>query len=352
MQDMHGGTSALVAMSGGVDSAVAAWLLQEKGVRVEALFLRLVKDEYSARAEESARELCTLLGIKFHKVDYSGIFRERIIKYFLNSYRQGLTPNPCVRCNPDIKVNAGLEKMKSLGLSFLATGHYARILHGDKAGMLRLFAGADSDKDQSYFLHGLTSETLEHLFFPLGSMHKKDVRQIARRAGLASTIQAESQDVCFLRGDYRQFLNHHGVQDKGPGQMITQHGDVVGMHSGLQNYTVGQRKGLGLPGPAPSYVIRMETDTNRLVVGPREELFSPVAWVRNVNWLVPDAASDGTLNCAVRIRYRHTPAPAVVSMRGNRVHVEFKEPQRAITPGQYAVFYQGDMVLGGGEICA
>ncbi len=352
MQQRPEGTSALVAMSGGVDSAVAAWMLLERGVYVEALFLRLVNDDYSAAAQESARGLCRRLGIKFHLVDCSEIFSRHIIKYFLDSYRHGLTPNPCVRCNPDIKVNAGLEKMRSLGLSFFVTGHYARITAADEPGLFQLAAGRDKGKDQSYFLHGLSVKSLRHLYFPLGSMLKKDVVDIARSAGLYSTAQEESQDICFLRGDYRQYLRHHQVPDTGPGEMITQDGQVVGRHSGLQNYTVGQRKGLGLPGPAPSYVIRIETDTNRLVVGPREALFSSSARVRNINWLIPGAASGKRFRCKVRIRYRHAPASAVVSVREGFVHVEFDEPQRAITPGQYAVFYQGDMVLGGGELCA
>ena len=344
--------SVLVAMSGGVDSAVAAWLLLQQGMHVEALFLRLVRDHYTDDACMSARMLSERLGIRFHELDYSDTFREKVVRYFVNSYSQGLTPNPCVLCNPRIKIAAGFKVMKELGLSMLATGHYARVVQGERDRSYRLLRGSDRAKDQSYFLHGIDRDHLQYLLFPLGSMLKADVIETGERAGLSSMVQSESQDVCFLRGDYRMFLKEHGVENRGPGEMVDIDGCRVGVHKGLQNYTVGQRKGLGLPGPAPSYVIRVEMDANRLVVGPEDALYTSTFQVRHVNWLVSDAAHSLKLRCQVKIRYRHTPADATVYVHEGPVHVKFDQPQRAVTPGQFAVFYDGDTVLGGGEICA
>ncbi len=339
-------------MSGGVDSAFAACLLRDRGFHVEALYLRLMDDEYSDAACRSARNISRKMGIGFHELDYSTVFRDNIIRYFVETYGRGLTPNPCVLCNPQIKVAAGMEVMRRMGFSRLATGHYARIVPDQYGSGCCLCRGRDRNKEQSYFLHGLNREVLKYLVFPLGDMLKNDVIRESYRLGIASLTEAESQDVCFLRGDYRSFLEECDIIEKGPGDMLTLAGERVGRHTGLQNYTVGQRKGLGLPGPDPSYVIRVDMAGNCLVVGPEDALYSRILKVHKVNWLVPEDTRSEEFPCEVKIRYGHSPAAARLSVDHEHVLLEFDEPQRAATPGQFAVFYDGDIVLGGGEICA
>lgn len=345
-----GKETALVAVSGGMDSAVAVGILLERGYYVEALYLRLMNDEYADASCSSARALSKYLGIRLHERDCSSLFRDNIIKYFVDSYSRGLTPNPCVRCNPLVKVAAGLEVMKRLGMSWLATGHYARITKDGCRYMLR--RGCDANKDQSYFLHGLNMDLLQYLLFPLGGMLRTEVVHRSRMLGVAPLVQPESQDVCFAGRDYRRFLQEHGLIHQGPGEIVTLSGEKVGMHSGLHNYTVGQRRGLGLPGPEPSYVIRIDMDSNRITAGPEDALYSRKVDVANVNWLLHDRVPCGELRCSVKIRYRHRPADARLFVHQDHVIVEFDEPQRAITPGQSVVFYDEDTVIGGGEICA
>ncbi len=350
--------SVLVLVSGGVDSAVAVLELLEQGLNVEALFLRLFDHETTDETCSAAAELAERMGVRLHVRNLAEEFRSEIISYFVESYRQGLTPNPCVRCNPLIKVGRGLEIMKELGFSRIATGHYARI-EETRSG-LRLLRGCDSSKDQSYFLHGIDRCALSRIVFPLGNMQKQDVKSRAEEAGIGSAVQKESQDVCFLHEDYRDFLKRHGVLNRGPGKMYDVHGNQVGEHGGLENYTIGQRRGLGLPGPAPAYVVRIDVSENRLVVGPESALYSSEAKLRDVNWLVPPEEVVGAsmdeggyrFSCDVKIRYRHRAAPACVNVCGDTVSVHFEEPQRAITPGQFAVFYADNTVIGGGEICA
>ena len=343
--------SVLVAISGGVDSACAIQMLLEDGFHVETLYLHMLGNESSRAACRSAARIAERAGVPFHEYDCSQEFEKEIIGYFVRSYTSGLTPNPCVLCNPGIKIRYGLEIRKRLGLSYLATGHYAGIVHG-KAGP-RLRRGTDRSKDQSYFLHRLARESLSYIIFPLGNILKTDVVKKASDAGFLSDIQQESQDVCFLEGDYRAFLRRHNAAATDPGDMVTSSGHVVGTHNGLQNYTVGQRRGLGLPGPEPTYVLRLDMERNQLVVGSEKELYSKSFYVRDVNWLVdfPDPEQRNGLECRVKIRYRHEAVPAVVNISGDRVRVELSEPQRAVTPGQFAVFYQDETVMGGGEIC-
>ena len=350
--------SVLVLISGGVDSAVAVMSLLEQGYHVETLFLKLFDSSESDASCSAAKRLSGKFGVPFHELDYSHRFKREIIDYFIKSYKKGLTPNPCVRCNPAIKIAAGIELIKKTGLSRLATGHYCRIETQEQGTML--CRGLDTGKDQSYFLHGVSKEFLPQLLFPLGTMLKSDVREKAASAGIRNLVQKESQDVCFLPGDYRQFLEKQGVSFSGSGPMVDMSGNIVGSHRGLHNYTVGQRRGLGLPGPEPSYVIRLDMENNRLVVGHESCLYSSFACLKRVNWLVlpehidSSSAEDGVLTfyCDVKIRYRHRAVPAEVTVSGSDVRVNFHEPQRAVTPGQFAVFYQGDVVIGGGEICA
>ena len=343
--------SVLVATSGGVDSACAIKVLLEDGFHVETLYLHMLDNEASASACRAAARIAEMAGVPFHEHDCRREFEREIIGYFVRSYARGLTPNPCVMCNPGIKIRHGLEIMEKLGLSYLATGHYARIVHGKTGPCLQ--RGTDRTKDQSYFLHRLGRESLSRIIFPLGGMLKTDVVKMASDAGFSSHVQQESQDVCFLERDYRAFLQEHNAAATAPGDMVTASGQVVGTHNGLHNYTVGQRRGLGLPGPEPTYVLRLDVERNQLVVGSKKELFANSLEVRNVNWLVDVPGLDQVpgIECMVKIRYRHEAVRAVATLSGKRVRVELSEPQRAVTPGQFAVFYQDEIVMGGGEIC-
>lgn len=340
----------LVAVSGGVDSAVAAGILLEQGFHVEALYLHLVQNEHSSASCHSARALAAHLGIRLHELDCTDLFRDNVIKYFLDSYGAGQTPNPCVRCNPLVKLVAGFEVMKRLGFRWFATGHYARITR--EGCVCLLCRGRDRNKDQSYFLHGININLLQNLLLPLGDMLRTEVVDRSHALGLAPLVQAESQDVCFAGGDYRQFLQRHGLGYQGAGEIVTLSGKRVGMHSGLHNYTVGQRRGLGLPGPDPSYVVSMDINSNRIIVGPESALYSRKVNVINVNWLFNDQLREGEMRCSVKVRYRHRSADARLVIGMRHVAVEFDRPQRAVAPGQSAVFYDKDVVLGGGDICA
>ncbi len=342
--------SVLMLVSGGVDSCVGMHLLKEKGFRVEALFLKMTGLLEEQRALESAKKLAQRLGVRLHLLDVSNDFRREVIGYFEQSYLAGKTPNCCCICNYQIKMRYGFKVAERLGLESVATGHYARILRAKVPLLLR---ARDESKDQSYFLHRIPRQMLERLIFPLGELTKKEVRRLAGDLGLLSDIHPESQDICFFKGDYRNFLKKAHPSFLIPGAILTVDGKRIGTHKGISNYTVGQRRGLGIPDETPFYVVEIRAKENVIVVGKEEDLFKREMMVEDINWIV-EPSRLYSLRCHVKIRSRHRAAPALIELldkSGERVKVSFDEKQRAITPGQFAVFYKGRAVIGGGRIC-
>ncbi|KAB0672354.1 tRNA 2-thiouridine(34) synthase MnmA [Oryzomonas sagensis] len=352
----------VIAMSGGVDSSVSAALLKEQGYEVTGVSLQLY-DPVPREPGSRIKTCCSLddvmdagrvakkLGIPFEVVDMRAEFKELVIQYFIGEYAAGRTPNPCIRCNDLIKFDLLLKKAHEMGADLLATGHYARIAE-DGAGKKWLLTGLDAAKDQSYFLFTLTGEQLQHVLFPVGMLEKTAVRKLAAEFNLPVAHKHESQEICFIPdNDYVSFLESHGVDQK-PGDIVTGDGTVVGRHAGVHRYTVGQRKGLGIAWGHPLHVRAIDTDTNRVVVGEREELAARSLTAARASWNTTPATAE--FRAACRIRYRHKPAPCRVVLRAeNRFEVHFDELQTSVTPGQAAVLYdgeRGERVLGGGWI--
>jgi len=343
--------SVAVALSGGVDSAVAALLLKGRGHRVVALHMS-VSPHDPGRPGESVRTLAERLGVPLHGVDLRRAFLEQVIRPFLEVYRRGMTPNPCVLCNPRIKFSLLRRHALDLGIRWLATGHYARIAPPEGDGRLGLLRGRDRAKDQSYFLFGLTQEHLSHVIFPLGALLKGEVKKIAESAGLPVSSRSESQEICFIPdNDYRRFLEEQTGTNLLPsrGPVVDVEGRQVGEHDGIHRFTIGQRRGLAIPSSAPYYVVGLEPETNTVRVGRREDLRRREFLVSDLNWIgIP--APGGPLEALVQVRSRHQEAPAALVPDTEQILVRFQEPQTAVTPGQAAVFYRGDEVLGGGMI--
>lgn len=351
---------AVVAMSGGVDSSLAAALLLEEGYDVRGVSLR-VFDPGTCQEEDGrtccsasdirdARRVAALLEIPFSSWDVREAFDAAVIGPFVSDYASGRTPNPCVLCNSRIKFDILLEKARQTGAAFLATGHYARI---DRTGEeARLLRGVDRTKDQSYFLFDVDREALAVLNFPLGELTKDQVRRMAAERGLPVAEKRESQEVCFVPdNDYGSFVAARLEAPAPPGPIVDSTGATLGSHRGLIHYTIGQRRGIGVAAPEPLYVTAIDVAGSRLVVGTGQDLLKGAFTVGAVNWLVDPGGE--AFRAEVRIRYRHPGAPAtVLPSGGGACRVEFDEPQRAVTPGQAAVFYRGETVLGGGWIDA
>lgn len=347
----------VVAMSGGVDSSVAAALLKERGYEVIGMMLRLWSEpgkEDSNRcctpdSMAQARRVAALLDIPFYVVDAKDVFRETVVEYFLEGYARGETPNPCLVCNRKIRWTFLLDHALALGAEYMATGHYARIQKTE--GGNQLLRAVDKSKDQSYVLHVLTQEKLKHALFPVGDYTKPEIRAIAEKHGLPTASRKDSQDLCFLAGDdYRNFLQRNAAEMLKPGEIVTREGKVLGGHNGLANYTIGQRKGLGVASPVPLYVITKDAARNTLVVGTEEELGSLELTARGVNWVSGEAPREA-FRAEVKIRYTAKEAEAWVIPQGeDQAQVRFDALQRDITAGQAAVFYQGDVLIGGGLI--
>ncbi|NWG35537.1 MAG: tRNA 2-thiouridine(34) synthase MnmA [Chloroflexi bacterium] len=348
----------VVAMSGGVDSSVAAALLKEQGYDVAGMMLRLWSEPGKADSNRcctpdamaQARRVAGILDIPFYVVDAKDVFRETVVEYFLEGYARGETPNPCLICNRKIRWTFLLEHALALGAEFMATGHYARLRR--EADGFRLLRAADRNKDQSYVLHVMGQHQLKHALFPVGDYLKPEIRRIAEARGLPTASRRDSQDLCFLAGeDYRNFLRRNAAAMFKPGQIVTRTGKILGEHGGLANYTIGQRKGLGVASPVPLYVIEKNAVNNTLVVGVRDELGSTGLIAREVNW-VSGEVPPAPFRAEVKIRYTAQDANAWVTPMGeNQAQVRFDAPQRDITTGQAAVFYQGDLLIGGGLIC-
>jgi tRNA-specific 2-thiouridylase len=336
-----------VAMSGGVDSSVAAALLKQAGYGVSGIYARLWPNPDLKSTISDLERTCKLLDIPLHQLNLEEEFRRLVIDYFTQEYGRGRTPNPCIACNQHIKFGLLMEKALETGAEYLATGHYARIEPSPEGYRLR--QAADQSKDQSYFLYMLGQRQLEHLLFPLGELSKEKARKMAGEMGLPTVSRSESQDVCFVPGnDYRSFIaGHISFQ---PGDIVDIKGKVLGQHDGLAKYTVGQRQGLGLASDEPLYVIELDAAHNRLVVGSKDQLLHSVLLASQLCW-VSGKAPTGSIGIMARVRYK-APEVAAELYLNDGAKLRFDEPQQAIAPGQSVVFYQDDFVLGGGIIDA
>ncbi|MFH1559828.1 MAG: tRNA 2-thiouridine(34) synthase MnmA [Chloroflexota bacterium] len=347
----------VVAMSGGVDSSVAACLLKAEGYDVVGVTMKLWSNEQSdspcqpkgcctIKDVEDARRVCQIIGAPHYVMSFQREFQTHVIDYFVSEYRRGRTPHPCLACNDKIKFDFLMEKARALGIEYVATGHYARL--DSSNGHPRLLKGVDPLKDQSYALFNLRPHQMEHLLLPVGGYSKVEIRDIAREAGLPVADKPDSQEICFIpQNDYRAFLAERF--DFTPGEIVDTAGAVLGHHHGIERFTVGQRRGLGIYGQEPLFVLSLDRESNRVVVGPSEGLLQSTLWASGVNYL-SGVSPQRPVEVEAKIRYKSSPAQATLIPRDGWAEIRFQEPQRAITPGQAVVFYQGDEVLGGGVI--
>ncbi len=348
------GKQVLIGMSGGVDSAAAALLLQREGYAAAGCTLQLYRSECggcgSSQEAEDARDAAKALGIPFYSPDESADFREYVMQDFVDTYCAGRTPNPCIRCNRFIKFEALLRKADELGIEYIATGHYARVRFDETLNRWQLMRGEDRSKDQSYVLYPLSQRVLSRLLLPLGGMTKPEVRAIVAERGLKQAAKPDSQDICFVPdGDYVSFLQEQGVQLI-PGDFVDKDGKVLGSHRGQVCYTSGQRRGLGVSADRPLYVVRKNGHNNTVLLGDEADLYARTVWAEEFNWVsLPPSLEP--VSVTAKTRYSQREAEAVLYNEGDGcVRVEFSEPQRAVTAGQSLVCYQGEIIVGGGVI--
>ena len=357
-----------VAMSGGVDSSAAAVVLRDAGEEIVGLSMQLWNQRRVLNGDDSndlqrtgrccslddiwdARRVASHLGIPFYVLNLEDQFENTVIAPFVSSYVRGETPSPCILCNNFVKFHHLVDRAAGIGADRVATGHYARVRYDDERGRWLLLRGKDRNKDQSYFLFGLTQTQLSKTVFPLGELSKPEVREIARTAGLPTYNKPESQEICFVEGrSYADFVQKYAGIETSRGEILNLAEEVVGSHDGIHNYTIGQRKGLGAAG-RPQYVVKIEPEMNRVIVGDGSDLLRRRFAVRDVNWIAVAEVNE-PITCQIQIRNRFEPQPGRVMMNEGRTVVEFDTPQRAITPGQGAVFYWDDVVVGGGWIAA
>ncbi len=353
----------VVAMSGGVDSSVAAAILKEEGYQVIGVTMQIWPSDGQAHevdrfggccglgAVEDARRVAYKLGIPHYVMNFRDIFAQKVIADFCRQYSLGRTPNPCIRCNQYIKFDALLKRARELSADFVATGHYARIEKDEVNGRRLLKKGTDRHKDQSYVLYPITQEQLEHTLLPIGNFNKKRVREIARELALPVATKPESQEICFIPDDdYPKFIENYIPQAVKPGPILNEQGSTLGEHKGILFYTVGQRKGLGISAKEPLYVTAIEPQRNAIVVGSKEEVYANELVASELNWITITKLEQPIMVKA-KIRYLHKEAEAAITpLDADQVYVKFQEPQMAITPGQAIVFYNGDTVVGGGTI--
>ena len=351
---------ALIAMSGGVDSSVAAYLCREAGYDCMGAIMRLYEGEspesgatpcVTSRDVEDARAVAGELGMAFHVFNSKADFEEKVISKFIRCYECGLTPNPCIDCNRYLKFDHFLRQALALGCDYVVTGHYARIRKSEETGRYLLYRAADLSKDQSYVLSCLTQQQLSHTLLPLGERSKGEVRQIAEEKGFLNARKKDSQDICFVPdGDYVGFIRRHTGKDYPQGDFLDLKGNVVGKHRGAVSYTLGQRKGLGLAMGEPVYVCGKDMARNTVTVGPNEALFSRTLLANDWNW-IPFPTLTAPMAVTAKARYNQQPQPATVyPCEDGFARVVFDQPQRALTPGQTVVLYDGDLVVGGGTI--
>lgn len=370
------GTKALIAMSGGVDSSVTAKLMQDAGFECVGCTMKLfdpveisdrvpgaseaketgaadANDDVSCGGSDNERDagaVAEKLGMAFHVADYRADFRRCVIDPFIDDYFNGRTPNPCIECNRSLKFGALLEEAARLGCDYIATGHYARIQKDEKTGKYLLRKGLDLSRDQSYVLYNLTQEQLAHVRLPLGEMHKDEVRALAETNGFINADRPDSQDICFVPdGDYAAVIRRVSGQESLPGDFVDMEGNVMGTHKGIIHYTIGQTRRLGQAFGRPRYVVRIDAAHNRIVLGGPDDVYSTYAKAVRFNWISGEVP-ESEVRCRVRTRYRQQEQWATVRPVRDAAEIFFDEPQRAITPGQSAVLYDGDIVLGGGII--
>lgn len=352
---------ALIAMSGGVDSSLAAKLMVEQGYECIGCTMKLYQNEdigiersrtcCSLDDVEDARSVAYKLGMPFYVFNFTDAFRRTVIRKFIDSYEKGITPNPCIDCNRYMKFDKLYERAKILGCDYIVTGHYARI--EEHNGKFLLKKALDETKDQSYVLYSMTQEQLAHTMFPLGNKRKTEVRQIAEKAGFINADKPDSQDICFVpNGDYAGVIERQTGHKSVPGNFVDKQGNVRGKHKGVIHYTIGQRKGLGISSSEPLYVCAICPQSGNIVLGSHDDLFGTETDAADFNW-ISGAVPQDPFRCKAKIRYRQPEQWATVTPTGeDTVHIVFDTPQRAITPGQAAVLYDGDTVLGGGTIQA
>ena len=352
---------ALIAMSGGVDSSVAAQMMASRGYECVGCTMRLYENDVvgmdlmdtccSYENTQDARGVTEKIGIPYHIVHYENLFRQEVIEPFIDEYLHGRTPTPCIDCNRRLKFQHLYEKMQALGCDLLVTGHYARVRFDEESGRYQLLKALDPAKDQSYVLYVLTQEQLAHVQFPLGEQDKHKTREIASESGFQNAGKHDSQDICFVPdGDYAGFIERYSGKTCPAGDFVDADGNVLGRHKGIIHYTLGQRRGLGLPAANRLYVTGIDPESNTVTIGSNDDLMKTTLYARKVNLIAMDRI-ETPLRCSAKIRYRHKEQPCTVTQpEEDLLKVVFDEPQRAITPGQSVVLYDGDVVLGGGVI--